>query len=374
MEQRRIYNAALYCRLSKDDDGKMGESSSIQTQRDILENYCRQQRLLIHDFYVDDGYSGLNSQRPGFERMLGDIDAGKINLVITKDLSRLGRDYIQTGYYTEIYFANKQVRYIAINDGFDSNLDSNDIAPFRHILNDMYARDLSRKVKSAKRQRMENGYYISAQTPYGYKVNPGNRNQLIIDEDAAEVVRRIYSLSLAGYSAREIALNLSEAQILTPGAYKFKNGDTRFERHVHQQAEAKWGRAIVQLILKDRVYMGDMENHKSEKVNYKLKKYVNVPKGQRIVVENTHEAIINRDDWNKVQQFVDARHKPPHNNFENLFRGVVYCLDCGCKLNMQSPMKNGKRYHNYRCQEHYLYPENARSRTRSLMGISTMWF
>lgn len=359
MEQQRIYNTALYCRLSKDDDGKMGESSSIQTQRDILEGYCRQQGFLIYDFYVDDGYSGLNFQRPGFERMLNDIDGGKVNLVITKDLSRLGRDYIQTGYYIEIYFQNKQVRYIAVNDGYDSNLDNNDIAPFRHILNDMYARDLSRKVKSAKRQRMKNGYYISGQTPYGYKVNPDNRNQLIVDEEAAEVVKHIYSLSLAGTSAKKIAQNLSEEQILTPGAYKLKNGDTRFARHVSKYGETKWGRETVQLILKDRVYMGDMENHKSEKVSYKLKKYVNVPKNQRIVVENTHEAIISREDWNKVQQLVGARHKPPHNNFENLFRGTLYCLDCGCKLSMQSPVKNGKRYHNYRCQQHYLYPEKC---------------
>jgi DNA invertase Pin-like site-specific DNA recombinase len=320
MEQQKIYNAALYCRLSKDDDGKMGESSSIQTQRDILESYCRQQGFLVHDFYVDDGYSGLNFQTPGFERMLGDIDSKDVNLFITKDLYRLGRDYIQTGYYTEIYFQNKQVRYIAVNDGYDSNFDNNDIAPFRHILNDMYARDLSRKVKSAKRQRMKNGYYISGQTPYGYKVNPDNRNQLIVDENAAEVVKRIYSLSLAGYSAKKIAQNLSEAQILTPGAYKLKNGDTRFTRQANESGGTKWAWETIQIILKDRVYMGDMENHKSEKVSYKLKKYVNVPKDQRIIVEDTHKAIINREDWHKVQQLVNTRHKPPHNNYENLFR------------------------------------------------------
>ncbi len=137
MQQQRfdnpIYNAALYCRLSKDDDGK-GESSSIQTQRDITKGYCRQQGFLVHDFYVDDGYSGLNYDRPNFQRMLTDIDNGIVNMVVTKDLSRLGRDYIQTGYYTEIYFANKHVRYIAVNDGYDWNLDNNDIAPFRHIL------------------------------------------------------------------------------------------------------------------------------------------------------------------------------------------------------------------------------------------------
>lgn len=253
MEQQRVYKAALYCRLSKDDDGKMGESSSIQTQRDILESYCRQQGFLVHDFYVDDGYSGLNYDRPDFQRMLNDIDGGNVNMVITKDLSRLGRDYIQTGYYTEIYFQNKRIRYIAVNDGYDSNLDNNDIAPFHHILNDMYARDLSRKVKSAKRQQMKNGYFISGQTPYGYKVNPGNRNQFIVDEEAAEIVKRIYSLSLAGYSAKKIAHNLTEAQILTPGAYKLKNGDTRFIRQAGENGGTKWAWETVQSILKDRV-------------------------------------------------------------------------------------------------------------------------
>lgn len=292
--------------------------------------------------------------------MLTDIDNRIVNMVVTKDMSRLGRDYIQTGYYTEIYFPNNQIRYIAINDGFDSDRQDNDIAPFRQVLNDMYARDLSRKVKSAKRQRMMNGYYISSQQPYGYIVNPDNRNQLIVDDEAAEVVRRIYSLSLAGYSAKRIVQNLSEAQILTPGAYKLKNGDTRFTRQANESGGTKWAWETLQIILKDRVYMGDMENHKNEKVSYKLKKYVNIPPEQRIVVKDTHEAIISREDWHKVQQLISARHRKPHNNFENLFRGTLFCLDCGWKLNMQSKrQKNGNVHHNYRCDGHYRFPDKC---------------
>lgn len=359
----QIYNAALYCRLSKDDDNRtkgsvMADSSSIQTQKSMLEDYCRNNGFLIHDFYVDDGYSGLNFNRPSFERMLTDIDNGKINMVVTKDLSRLGRDYIQTGYYTEIYFQNKKVRYIAVNDGFDSNRDDNDIAPFRHILNDMYAKDLSRKVKSAKRQRMTKGYYVSAQAPYGYMVNPENRNQLVVDDEVSPVVQRIFALSLTGQSAKRIAEILTKEKILTPGSYKFKNGDTRFARHV-AESETNWCFETIQAILHDRVYAGDMENHKYEVRNYKTKKCTPVPKNEHIVVENTHEPIISREDFNKVQQLIGARHRKPHNNFENIFRGTLYCLDCGCKLNMQSPVKNGKRYHNYRCQQHYLYPEKC---------------
>ena len=168
MEQVRneptIYSAAVYCRLSKDDE-QAGESVSIETQKMMLEGFCHERGFPIYEIYADDGYSGLNFNRPAFTRLLEDIDSGKINLVITKDLSRLGRDYIQTGYYTDVYFSRKRVRYIAVNDGIDTSRDDNDIAPFKNILNDMYAKDLSRKVKSAKRQRAYKGYYISAQAP-----------------------------------------------------------------------------------------------------------------------------------------------------------------------------------------------------------------
>lgn len=201
----------------------------------MLEGYCREQGFLVHDFYVDDGYSGLNYNRPGFERMLNDIDNGKVNLVITKDLSRLGRDYIQTGYYTEVYFDKKKVRCIALNDGFDSDRDDNDIASFKNILNDMYAKDLSRKVKAAKRQRAKNGFFISAQAPYGYKQDPANHNHLVVDEEAAGVVRRIFELALSGFGAVKIAKALKAERIINPSAYKAKNGDTRFSRYNDNQ-------------------------------------------------------------------------------------------------------------------------------------------
>ena len=188
-----VYMAALYCRLSKDDE-QIGESVSIETQKLILEDYCEQNGIQIYDIYVDDGFSGLNFQRPEFMRLLDDIKKGRVNLVITKDLSRLGRDYIQTGYYTEIFFSKYRVRYIAVNDGIDTEKDDNDIAPFKNILNDMYAKDISKKIKSAKYQRACKGYYISAQAPYGYKVDPLNHNHLIIDEYAAATVKEIFSL------------------------------------------------------------------------------------------------------------------------------------------------------------------------------------
>ncbi len=234
MEQVRnepaIYSAAVYCRLSKDDE-QAGESVSIETQKMMLEGFCHERGFSIYEIYADDGYSGLNFNRPAFTRLLEDIDGGKVNLVITKDLSGLGRDYIQTGYYTDVYFSRKRVRYIAVNDGIDTNRDDNDIAPFKNILNDMYAKDLSRKVKSAKRQRAYKGYYISAQAPYGYKVDPVSRNRLIVDDEAAAVVKEIFRLSLAGNSLSQISRILTARQIITPGVCKAQNGDTRFSRY-----------------------------------------------------------------------------------------------------------------------------------------------
>lgn len=168
MQNEREYVAGLYCRLSKDDDQR-GESTSIGTQRSILMEYCNTKGYAVYKVYVDDGYSGLNFQRPSFQELLEDVEKGNINMVITKDLSRLGRDYIMTGYYSEIYFQSKDVRYIAIADNFDSLYGNNDIAPFKNILNDMYARDISQKIKNAKRQRAKQGFIVSAQTPYGYK-------------------------------------------------------------------------------------------------------------------------------------------------------------------------------------------------------------
>lgn len=361
MEQQRIYNTAIYCRLSKDDDN-IGDSSSIQTQKSMLEGYCREQGFLVYDFYVDDGYSGLNYNRPAFERMLNDIDNGKVNLVITKDLSRLGRDYIQTGYYSEVYFSKKKVRYIALNDRFDSNKDENDIAPFKNILNDMYARDLSRKVKSAKKQRAMNGYFISSQAPYGYKPDPTDKSRLIVDEEAAEVVREIFDLALHGFGGVKIRNALTEQHILNPSAYKAKNGDTRFERYNKSQDPDRvyqWCYQTIRAILKDQVYVGDMVNHKVEIVNYKTKEQLHVPKDQQIIVENTHEAIISRKDYEQVNAMISARHTPSSYTHENLFRGILFCAECGHTLSLahKAPKYGSRAY--FRCMYHYRWPEEC---------------
>jgi DNA invertase Pin-like site-specific DNA recombinase len=369
-QQQGLINAGVYCRLSQ-DDGQAGDSASIQTQKLMLEKHCKEQGYLIHDFYVDDGYSGSNFNRPDFIRMLGDVEDGKINLVITKDLSRLGRDYIQTGYYTEIYFPDKRVRYIALHDGVDTAKADNDIAPFKNILNDMYARDISRKVKAAKRQRALSGMFIASQTPYGYKQHPDNKNKLVIDPEAAAVVKEIFALAVEGKGYSVIAKILGARGILKPSAYKRAHGDTRFERYATGTGEAcdsKWCFSTVQLIMKDRVYVGDMENHKKEILNHKTKKCVGVAKSDRIVVENTHEPIVSREDFERVQELMKARHTPPHLHRDNIFRSILFCSECGRRMVLGS---QAMRMHGttvtrtfYRCMNRFINPDRCRHHNR----------
>ena len=278
MKETKLNKTAIYCRLSQ-DDGMVGDSSSIQTQKMMLEQFVKDNNFVLYDIYVDDGYTGLNYNRPGFQRLLEDIENGKIDIVVTKDLSRLGRDYIMTGYYTEIYFPEHNVRYISVNDNIDTLYDNNDIAPFKNILNDMYAKDLSRKVKSAKRQRMYKGYYISCQCPYGYKVNPNNKTQLIVDEEVRENVKLIFELSLMNLGSKSICNELNRRGIPTPGAYKAASGEQRFINLLESTKSSRrnydvrlWNTNTVNKILKDRVYVGDMVNHKYEVKNYKTKK------------------------------------------------------------------------------------------------------
>ena len=352
--QNTLYKTALYLRLSL-DDGQAGDSTSIQTQRAILEKYCLEQGFHVVDTYIDDGYSGLNFNRPSFQRLLNDIADGKINLVITKDLSRLGRDYIQTGYYTEIFFPDKNVRYIAVNDNVDTIRQDNDIAPFKNILNDMYARDLSRKVKTAKRQQMYQGFYCSAQTAYGYKKDPTNKNRLVIDEEPAKVIREIFRLGLEGYSTKQIASELTNRKIMTPSHYKVKQGDTRFNHIANNRLEHDWNHNTILTLVKDMVYVGDMENHKYEVKNYKTKKCTKVPKDQRIIVQNTHEPIIDRDSFKRVQDLLSFRHRTRKHNYDNIFKSILFCTTCGYRLMLG---KNKTRFY-YSCQNHHKSPDRC---------------
>ena len=347
-----MYKAAIYCRLSKDDEQK-GDSVSIETQKMMLTKFCREQSIEIFDIYVDDGYSGLNFNRPSFKRLIQDLEDGKFNTVITKDLSRLGRDYIQTGYYIDIYFTSKRIRYIAVNDGIDTKNENNDIAPFKNILNDMYAKDISRKIKSAKMQRAQNGLHISGQTPYGYKVNPYNRNQLIIDEEAAPVVKLIFQLAEDGNSFSEISRILEAQKHITPSAHKAMQGDTRFIKSAGTGEEMyKWSYQTVRTILNNPVYVGDMVNHKVEVINYKTKERVRIPLEKQIIVPNMHEAIIERELFNRIKPKVSSRRSANH-QYENIFKGIIFCEECGTEMQLIYAQIRENHKLQFRCIKHF---------------------
>ena len=357
MNNTTTYHAGLYYRLSKDDE-QHGESVSIGTQRSILTDYCLDHGFEIVKEYVDDGYSGLNFNRPGFLELRDDIESGKINLVITKDLSRLGRDYITTGYYLEFFFPAKDVRYIAIADGFDSLKSNNEIAPFKNILNDMYARDISRKVKNAKHQRAKKGCVIASQAPYGYRRNEDG-SSLIIDPEAAETVRKIYSMALKGDGDVAIATALSCEGIEAPSYYLFQRGDTRFAGYktVKDNQPYQWSYGSVNKILNDPVYIGTLTNLKTEVINCKTKQRVRVPESERFVFPDAHEAIISKDTFEKVQQIRATHRCPAKHRRDNLFRDLLFCDCCGHPLTISRKQLKYREADIYLCAYHNRHPE-----------------
>lgn len=358
MQENLTYRAGLYLRLSKDDE-QQGESVSISTQRAILTDYCESNHFIIHKIYIDDGYSGLNFERPGFRELLEDVEHGLVNMVITKDLSRLGRDYIMTGYYSEIFFQTKGVRYIALADNVDSLKGHNDIAPFKNILNDMYARDISQKIRNAKHQRAKQGLFISGQTPYGYQKDPRNRNHLIIDPEAAVVVRTIFSLAREGLGSVAIATELRARRIVAPSVYKYQRGDERFARYpaINSDDHCNWCPATVSQILTDRVYTGTLINLKTETTNYKTKHQVTVPPERQIVTPNAHEAIINEEQFNEVQTIRASHACSANSRWFNLFRGKLFCECCGHPLAISRKQLKYKDTDIYLCMYHYQHPE-----------------
>lgn len=336
-KQKNLYNAALYCRLSRDDENS-SESESILNQKQILSDFAKENKFNIVDYYVDDGYSGTNFDRPAFKRMIKDIENGTVNVVITKDLSRLGRNYILTGQYTEIYFPSKGVRYIAINDGFDSNNSDNDIAPFKNIINEMVAKDTSKKVKSVFQAKMKKGEYIGSYAPYGYKKDPENKNRFIIDEPAAEIVKRMFYLATIGYGSRKIAKTFNEEGILPPAVYRCLHlTHTPVEKFTKT---SRWSDQAVNDMLHNMAYLGHMVQGKSKKTSFKVKKLEMQPKEEWIIVYNTHEAIIDKELFDEVQYRLKSKYREKRIGI-NLFAGITKCADCGYAMTYSPRHKKG---------------------------------
>ena len=335
---------ALYPRLSHEDE-LQGESNSISNQKRILETYAKQNGFSNLRWYTDDGYSGANFQRPGFQAMLADIEAGKVGTVIVKDMSRLGRNYLQVGMYTEMIFPQKGVRFIAINDGVDSAQGENDFAPLRNIFNEWLVRDTSKKIKAVKRSKGMSGKPITSKPVYGYLMDEDEN--FIIDEEAAPVVRQIYSLCLAGNGPTKIARMLTEQQIPTPGTLEYRR--TGSTRRYHPGYECKWATNTVVHLLENREYTGCLVNFKTEKPSYKLKHSIENPPEKQAVFENHHEPIIDRETWERVQELRKQRKHPNRYDEVGLFSGILFCADCGSVMYQQRYQTDKRKQDCYIC-------------------------
>ncbi len=348
-----IYNTALYLRLSRDDE-LQGESGSIQTQRMMLRQYAAEHGLIVVDEYIDDGWSGTNFERPSFQRMIDDIEDGKINCVVTKDLSRLGRNYILTGQYTEIYFPSKGVRYIAINDNVDTINGESELAPFLNILNEMHARQTSKKVKAAMHTRFANGAHYGAYAPLGYVKDPDKKGHLLIDPETRWIVEKIFDLAVHGRGAASITRILVEEKVPTPGWLNYERYGTFANIYAGAPAEKAyaWTIAQVKSILKEETYIGHSVHNKQSSISFKNKKKVRKPQEEWYRVENTHEAIISEEAFQKVQELIASRRRRQKNGTTQIFSGLVKCADCGWSLAYGVNSQNKNPYAHYHCSKY----------------------
>ena len=328
----KIGITALYCRLSR-DDGMDGESNSIVNQKNLLLQKAKEKGLTDTKFYVDDGYTGTNFNRPGFQQLLSDIEAGYIYTVMVKDLSRLGRDYVSVGNYTDVYFPGHDIRFIAVNDGIDSEEGESEIAPFKNILNEMYARDISKKIRSSHRLRGSMGEPLS-QPPYGYMKSAENKKKWVIDPEAADVVKSIFKMCLEGKGNETIARTLQEQKVLVPMAYWQSKGLPRGGKKT-QPNPYKWCKTTIEQILSQQEYCGDVINFKTCSKSFKNKtRFPNAPEN-RAIFKDVHEPIIARNDFEKVQTLMSKtkrRAPKPKNGEKSIFCDLLFCGDCHGKL------------------------------------------
>jgi DNA invertase Pin-like site-specific DNA recombinase len=355
----------LYGRLSQEDELK-GDSNSIQNQRMLLEKYAQENGFTNVKFLYDDGYSGTNFNRPAWSKIMKLIESGEVETLIVKDLSRLGREYLQVGYYTEIYFPQKGIRFIAVNDGVDSLYsETNDFTPMRNYFNELYAKDSSKKVRIVKRAQAERGELLGGKPPYGYKRDENVRKGIVPDEEAAGVVKRIFVLCSEGKGPNQIARLLTKEQVLTPSNYYYqKTGASH--AGLDTTRPYNWSGSSVTGILDNKTYLGHMAGLRSTTLSYKNKKLIRHPESEQILVENTHEPLIAQELWDIVQEVRQHKKRTPkHMDEPNLFSGLVYCADCGKPLvlhrahTMKATQNNFKCYtYNKRgkeaCSAHYI--------------------
>ena len=361
-------NTAIYCRLSQ-DDGQTGESGSIQTQKTLLTQYCNDHHFVISDYYCDDGWSGTNFDRPQFQRMMEDIEEGKINIVVVKDLSRFGREYAQMGLYIEHYFEQKGVRFIAVSENIDTqNGTDNLVFPFTNVVNSYYARQCSTKTKAAHRARAKTGMYLGSHAPFGYIKDPNDRHKLIIDPVAADVVQQIFQLFAEGIGYVRITKILREKRILNPQAYFNQNNPDYFQSE-YWRKPFDWHATSVRSIMNNPVYLGKVVFGRRKTKGFFDKSIVDVPEQDWIVVEDTHEPIITQEVWDTVHQIMKSRRRENSNGEVQMFAGLVKCSGCGSSLNASYSKPKGK-YTGFSC---WVYKNYGKERcTSHAIGWVTM--
>ena len=342
---------ALYCRLSQ-EDMQAGESMSIQNQKIILQKYADEHLFFNTRFFVDDGVSGVSFEREGLQEMLKEVEAGHVSTVITKDLSRLGRNYLKTGELIEIIFPEYEVRYIAISDNVDTAREDNEFTPLRNWFNEFYARDTSKKIRAVKKAKAERGERVNGQSPYGYIIDPENRNHLLPDPETAHVVRKIFEMYVHGDRICEIQKWLRDNEIITVAELQYQR--TGKSRHPRPRPDCKcnWSDKTIYDILARKEYLGHTYTGKSYKVSYKSKKTKRIPEEQQHFFPNTHEPLIDQETFDLAQKRIETRHRPTKNEEIDIFSGVLFCADCGHKMFVQAGAGTPERKHGYTCSRY----------------------
>ena len=364
---------ALYERLSRDDE-LQGESNSIKNQKQLLESYAHKNGYSPIRHFTDDGVSGTTFEREGFQAMIAEVEAGNVGAVIVKDMSRFGRDYLKVGFYTEVMFKEKGVRFIAINNGIDSaNQQDSDFTPFLNIMNEWYARDASRKIQAVFKSRMQDGKRVSPSVPYGYLRSPEDKQKLIIDEEPAAVVRRIYQMVIEGKGVTAIADILTAEKVLIPSAYA--------KIHCPENDHSKgftnpylWSATAVSYILEKQEYMGHTVLGKTVSVSYKTKKRRKAESDELMIFKNTHPAIVDEETWHLAQKLRKTVRKPSYDRPPHPLTGLVYCADCGHKMTHRQPSPTKKK--KYDADDAYIcgsYRQRTRDCTMHFIKTSVLW-
>lgn len=365
-----VDKTVLYMRLSREDVEKEGESASIENQRKILRRYAKEHGYKIFKEYADDGISGTTFERPGFQEMMGDIEKQGISLILIKDLSRLGRDYIQVGNYLENIFPQYHVRCIAVNDNYDSQCsDANDFMPFKNLFNEFFARDTSKKIRTTFKEKYKRGEYIGNFAPYGYQKDPLNKNHLIIDAPAAGTVRRMFKLAAEGVNPKAIAKLFNEEGILPPIVYRCEVHKLDVSAFSYCKSLA-WTSYGVRKMLKNICYLGHMAQGKTEKISYKNDTQLVKARDEWIVVKNTHDPVVDEETFKIAQKRMSQRVHRPNKNFVNVFSGLAVCADCGRNMSTAPTRKKGATY-NLVCGRYKLY--GARGCTNHFIDYDVLY-